>query len=140
MRCASIPRFGDSRACARMIRCSRLMVSQYQFPFVHYTPLTNTLWHLAQVSQYELYSSRVRDFQVRARMSHPRSDGDYGKNLESPAWKLLGTFTAQRVKGSQVFKVRGHPRGVFGNCSERTCLPGCNVLMEPVCCVLCSSA
>ena len=39
-------------------------------------------------------------------MSHPRTDGDYGKNLDSAAWKLLGNFTAQKLKGTQTFKVR----------------------------------
>ena len=60
----------------------------------------------AQVSQFELYSSRIKDFQLRARLKHPRSDGaDYAKSLDSPNWQLLGNFTAAKAKGTQAFKV-----------------------------------
>ena len=63
-------------------------------------------WRLwLQVSQFELYSSRIKDFQLRARLKHPRSDGpDYSKSLDSPAWQLLGSFTAAKAKGTQTFK------------------------------------
>ena len=57
------------------------------------------------MSQFELYSSRVKDFQLRARLKHPRSDGpDYAKSLDSPNWQLLGNFTAAKAKGTQTFK------------------------------------
>ena len=57
------------------------------------------------MSQFELYSSRVKDFSVRARLKHPRSDGsDYARSLDSPGWQLLGNFTAAKAKGTQTFK------------------------------------
>ena len=66
------------------------------------------MWHL-QISQHELYSSRVKEFELRGRLNHPRHDGDYGKNLNGTAWKLLGNFTAQKMKGTQTFKARSPP-------------------------------
>ena len=73
-------------------------------------------WLAVQVSQHELYSSRIRDFEVRGRQKHPRHDAaagggepgkstDYGRSLNSTAWKLVGNFTAAKVKGTQSFKV-----------------------------------
>ena len=69
-----------------------------------------------QVSQHELYSSRIKDFEVRGRQKHPRHDSvaaagepnksiDYGRSLNHTAWKLVGNFTAAKVKGTQSFKV-----------------------------------
>ena len=53
--------------------------------------------------QFELYSSRVREFEVLGRQSHPRVDGaDYAKSLTALAWQPLGRFTAANVKGVQV--------------------------------------
>ena len=70
-----------------------------------------------QVSQHELYSARIRDFEVRGRQKHPRHDSaaagepgksiDYGRSLNNTAWKLVGNFTAAKVKGTQSFKVSG---------------------------------
>ncbi len=53
-------------------------------------------------TQFELYSSRVRDFEVLGRQSHPRADGsDYAKSLNASSWQPLGRFTAANVKGMQ---------------------------------------
>ena len=54
-------------------------------------------------TQFELYSSRVAEFEVYGRQNHPRSDGpDYARGLNSSAWQLLGRFTAANTKGTQV--------------------------------------
>lgn len=59
-----------------------------------------------ELAQYELYSSRVQEFEVRGRQSHPRTDNmDTAKGLNSTAWKLLGRFTAEKAKGTQTFAV-----------------------------------
>ena len=56
-----------------------------------------------QLSQYELYSSRVKDFEVRGRQSHPRGQGsDYSKALNTSGWQLLGKYTAAKTRGTQV--------------------------------------
>lgn len=56
-----------------------------------------------QLSQYELYSSRVKGFEVRGRQAHPRGQGgDYSKFLNTTGWQLLGRYTAAKTKGSQV--------------------------------------
>ena len=56
-----------------------------------------------QLSQYELYSSRVKDFEVRGRQAHPRAQGgEYAKTLNTSGWPLLGKYTAVKMKGSQV--------------------------------------
>ena len=53
--------------------------------------------------QNELYSSRMKEFEVRGRQSHPRTEGsDYSKHLNSSHWQLLGRFEASNVKGTQV--------------------------------------
>lgn len=66
--------------------------------------------------QYELYSSRVRDFELYGRQSHPRSDGsDYARNLNASSWELLGQFTAANVKGTQVGPL-GHYNAGIGIC------------------------
>ena len=53
--------------------------------------------------QDELYSSRVKDFEVYGRQSHPRAEGsDYGAHLNASAWQLLSRFTAANTKGTQV--------------------------------------
>ena len=59
-------------------------------------------WHV-RAAQFELYSSRVAEFEVYGRRSHPRSDGpDYARGLNASAWQLLGRFTAANAKGTQV--------------------------------------
>lgn len=56
-----------------------------------------------ELSQDELYSSRVKDFELRGRQTHPRSEGtDYTRGLNSTQWKLLGQFRAAKMKGTQV--------------------------------------
>ncbi len=53
--------------------------------------------------QDELYSSRVKGFEVYGRQSHPRAEGsDYGAHLNASAWQRLGRFTAANTKGTQV--------------------------------------
>ena len=53
--------------------------------------------------QFELYSSRVHEFEVRGRQNHPRHDGiDYAKGLYSSQWRLLGRYEAANTKGTQV--------------------------------------
>ncbi len=59
-------------------------------------------WHV-RGAQFELYSSRVAEFEVYGRRSHPRSDGpDYARGLNASAWQLLGRFSAANAKGTQV--------------------------------------
>ncbi|KAI3436711.1 hypothetical protein D9Q98_006126 [Chlorella vulgaris] len=61
-----------------------------------------------ELQQYELYSARVREFEAWGRQSHPRSDGygsEYARTLNSSQWQLLGNFTAEKAKGSQLFTV-----------------------------------
>eukprot|EP00884_Botryococcus_braunii_P021005 jgi/Botrbrau1/7589/Bobra.0159s0038.1 len=61
---------------------------------------------LLVLSQYELYSGRIQEFEVRVRQDHPRHDGtDYAAKLDSPAWSLVGRFTAANTKGSQSFRM-----------------------------------
>lgn len=53
--------------------------------------------------QDELYSSRIKNFEVFGRQSHPRAEGpDYGSHLNASAWQPLGSFTAANMKGTQV--------------------------------------
>lgn len=50
--------------------------------------------------QYELYSSRIKGFEVRGRQTHPRVDGvELSRGLNSSSWKLLGNLTAENKKG-----------------------------------------
>lgn len=51
--------------------------------------------------QNELYSSRIKDFEVLARQSNPRQDtgGSLEAGLDGPAWQLAGNFTASKSKG-----------------------------------------
>lgn len=61
-----------------------------------------------ELAQHELYSSRIKDFEVRGRQSHPRTDNvETSKGLNSTAWRLLGKFTAEKAKGTQDFVVEG---------------------------------
>ena len=56
-----------------------------------------------ELSQDELYSSRIKDFELRGRQTHPRIEGtDYTRGLNSTQWKLLGHFRAAKMKGTQV--------------------------------------
>ena len=75
---------------------------------LHNLPTTTARLQVAKVdtielSQDELYSSRVKDFELRGRQTHPRSEGtDYTRGLNSTQWKLLGHFRAAKMKGTQV--------------------------------------
>ncbi len=62
----------------------------------------------------EMYSSRVREFSVRGRQSHPRKDGPQAEwprwfNTDT-SWQLLGSFTAANLKGGQSFKLAATQR------------------------------
>ena len=61
-----------------------------------------------ELSNKEMYSSRVRDFSVKGRQSHPKRDGqggaEYTLGFNSSSWHLIGTFTAANVKGVQSFQ------------------------------------
>lgn len=54
-----------------------------------------------ELVQNELYSSRVKDFEVYARQSNPRQDagGDLAAGLANPLWRMVGNFTAPKTKG-----------------------------------------
>lgn len=57
-----------------------------------------------ELSQFELYSARVREFEAWGRQSHPRTDGhgsEYARTLNSSQWQLLGNFTGGRGAGRQ---------------------------------------
>lgn len=54
----------------------------------------------------EMYSSRVAEFEVFGRDSHPGKDlGDYPAVLRSAAWQYLGRFDAENRKGNQQFRI-----------------------------------
>lgn len=66
--------------------------------------------------QSELYSSRVKEFEVRGRSTHPRTESsDYAKALNSSQWQLLGRFNASNAKGVQVgaYKHTRHCEGAM---------------------------
>ena len=54
-----------------------------------------------ELVQNELYSSRVKAFEVYVRESHPRQEAgaNLTAGLESATWKLAGNFTAQNQRG-----------------------------------------
>lgn len=54
-----------------------------------------------ELVQNELYSSRVKAFEVYVRESHPRQEAgaNLTAGLESTTWKLAGNFTAQNQRG-----------------------------------------
>jgi len=65
-----------------------------------------------ELSQHELYSARVHEFEAFGRRSNPRLDSngggkavDLGASLGSPPWESLGSFAATNVRGSQAFPV-----------------------------------
>ena len=62
-----------------------------------------------ELSQNELYSSRVKEFEVSGRQSHPRTDNvETAKGLNSTSWRLVGRFMAENIKGDQTFNIE-HP-------------------------------
>lgn len=67
------------------------------------TILSGEVSHHFDSLQNELYSSRIKEFEVRGRQTHPRLEGtDYSKTLDSSSWQILGRFNASNTKGSQV--------------------------------------
>lgn len=65
-----------------------------------------------EISQHELYSSRVKEFTVYGMQSHPRMLAMEASNsVDSNGWNFIGTFTAAKTKGTQEFHVQ-HPRWV----------------------------
>ena len=60
-----------------------------------------------ELAQNELYSSRVKEFELYGRQTHPRSDSsaDATKWPSSSQWKGMGTFTAENAKGVQTFQI-----------------------------------
>lgn len=52
------------------------------------------------LDQYELYSSRVKQFEVFGRLSNPMVNAvEQYKDLNDSQWKPLGTFKADKMKG-----------------------------------------
>jgi hypothetical protein len=60
-----------------------------------------------ELAQNELYSSRVKEFELYGRQTHPRSDSsaDATKWPISNQWKGMGTFIAENAKGVQTFQI-----------------------------------
>lgn len=60
-----------------------------------------------ELAQNELYSSRVKEFELYGRQTHPRSDSsaDASKWPSSSQWRGMGTFTAENAKGLQTFQI-----------------------------------
>lgn len=65
-----------------------------------------------ELGQYELYSSRVKDFELSVTLSNVRSaskasseDGT-SRILNSPHWQSVANFTAAKLKGPQTFKLK----------------------------------
>jgi hypothetical protein len=59
-----------------------------------------------KLTMKELYSSRVENFRLLGRQSHPRRDGpDLTASIESDNWRLLGQFTAENKRGTQAFQL-----------------------------------
>jgi len=64
-----------------------------------------------RLTMQELYSSRVRTFRLRGRQGHPHRDGaDLAASLDTDAWELLGEFTAENKRGTQVGAGAGEGR------------------------------
>lgn len=60
-----------------------------------------------ELSQYELYSSRVHEFAVYGMHSHPRTLSGSNTN----GWHFLGKFAAEKKKGLQGFSIQGPLEG-----------------------------
>ena len=58
-----------------------------------------------ELSQYELYSSRVHEFAVYGMHSHPRTLS--GSSSNTNGWNFLGKFAARKKKGVQRFSIEG---------------------------------
>ncbi|GAX74663.1 hypothetical protein CEUSTIGMA_g2111.t1 [Chlamydomonas eustigma] len=66
---------------------------------------------IIELTNREMYSSRVKDFVVKGRQVHPKRDGhtDYTLGFNTSAWLFLGNFTAANGRGTQSF-VMSSPR------------------------------
>lgn len=101
-------RYAGQYTCVSQFAASSIFTGSTQNHVVHMMSNTPALYQVAkveafQLSQYELYSSRVKDFEVRGRQAHPRAQGgDYAKTFNNTGWPLLGKYTAAKMKGSQV--------------------------------------
>jgi hypothetical protein len=60
-----------------------------------------------EISQHELYSSRVKEFDVYGMASHPRTLAlESSNSIDKNAWSLMGKFEGGKAKGTQSFKVQ----------------------------------
>ncbi|KAK9841126.1 hypothetical protein WJX74_000406 [Apatococcus lobatus] len=65
-----------------------------------------------ELGQYELYSSRIKDFELSVTLSNVRSaskassEEGASRILNSPHWQPIANFTAAKLKGMQTFRLR----------------------------------
>ena len=65
-----------------------------------------------ELGQYELYSSRIKDFELSVTLSNIRSaskassEEGASRILNSPHWQPVANFTAAKLKGMQTFRLR----------------------------------
>ena len=60
-----------------------------------------------EISQHELYSSRVKEFDVYGMASHPRTLAlESSNSIDKNAWAFMGKFEGGKAKGTQSFKVQ----------------------------------
>eukprot|EP00890_Picochlorum_soloecismus_P000579 jgi/Picsp_1/1521/NSC_04999-R1_galactose-binding protein len=60
-----------------------------------------------EISQHELYSSRVKEFDVYGMASHPRTLAmESSTSIDRNAWNFMGKFEGGKAKGTQSFKVQ----------------------------------
>jgi len=65
-----------------------------------------------EISQHELYSSRVKEFDLYGMASHPRTLAmESSTSIDKNAWNFMGKFEGGKAKGTQSFKVQS-PRWV----------------------------
>lgn len=94
-------------------------------PFRTTPPLQLGTVESVTLTMRELYSSRVRNFRVKGRQTHPRRDGpDLAASIHSDAWELLGEFAAENKRGAQVgaCQLAG---GEGGECCGRRAVCAC---------------
>ena len=71
------------------------------------SPNPDCLPALSFCLQFELYSSKAKEFVVYGRQSQPRSGGaDVTQLLNSTQWRLLGSFAAEKTKGDRASSLR----------------------------------
>lgn len=64
-----------------------------------------------ELTQNELYSSRVKEFEVYGMQNHPRTLSNLESAIDRSPWGLMGRFQASKAKGTQTFVVES-PRWV----------------------------